>query len=79
MFLRQSPRFTKEITVLTHDSVLAKEDVDNSHVLLPGVVVLVLKEDRVMSIKCEDSFTFGFVTRRLSLCLFLIGLAKVEM
>ena len=38
----------KEITVLTHDSVLPKEDVDNSHVLLPGVVVVVLEEERVI-------------------------------
>ena len=53
MFLRVLD-LQKEITVVTHDSVLPKEDVDNSHVLLPGVVVLVLKEDRVMSIKCEE-------------------------
>ena len=42
MFLRVLD-LQKEITVVTHDSVLPKEDVDNSHVLLPGVVVVVLQ------------------------------------
>ena len=27
---------------LTHDSVFAKEDVDNSNIFLPGVVVIIL-------------------------------------
>ena len=34
---------------LTHDSVLAKEDVDNSNVLLPSVVEVVLKNQTFCS------------------------------
>ena len=42
MFFSGALDLKKEITDLTHDSVLAKEDVDNSHVLLPSVVVVIL-------------------------------------
>ena len=38
-----------ERTILTHHSVLAKEDIDNSNVLLPGVVEVVLEfKDRAI-------------------------------
>ena len=35
---------------LTHDSVLAKEDVDNSDILFPSVVVLILGGHSLISL-----------------------------
>ena len=37
LFIKKEYRY-----LLTHDSVLAKEDVDNSNILLPSIVVLIL-------------------------------------
>ena len=38
LFIKKEYRY-----LLTHDSVLAKEDVDNSDVFLPGIVEVILE------------------------------------
>ena len=73
--------------LLTHDGVLAKEDVDKSDILLPGVVELthlrakpnsfLVSSDRALA--AFSGLACDFETRRLSVCLLLIGLGKVEM
>ena len=72
--------------LLTHDGVLAKEDVDKSDILLPGIVELTHLRAKPNSFSSSDralaSFSglaCDFETRRLSVCLLLIGLGKVEM
>ena len=62
----------------THDSLLAKEDIDNSDVFLPGVVNLVLKT-RTSSISQLSDLTVDFEMSKLSVCFRLIGLGNEDM
>ena len=52
-FLEHFHMIVSDTYFLTHHSVLAKEDVDNSNVLMPGVVVLTFLRVRMKSNLCK--------------------------
>ena len=61
----------------THDGLFAKEDVDDSNVLLPRIVEVLL--DVLGGSQHQKKLTVFFLTSRSSLCLLLIGLGSDDM
>ena len=78
LLLNHTSNHHGEKALPTHDSLLAKEDIDNSDVFLPGVVNLVLKT-RTSSISQLSDLTVDFEMSKLSVCFRLIGLGNDDM
>ena len=72
----------EEKALPTHDSLLAKEDIDNSDVFVPGVVKFTLSREHHQypnSPQPNSDLTFDFEMSKLSVCFRLIGLGNDDM